>query len=191
MCHRRSRVVTGFPVASKNPRIQLVVDTVGTPNNFGSSGNCGVNDRRRMQARALHPRRLRNHGPLRKTRPPPCFVCSSLCRAGYFRTISSNVQANAGATRSRSSCGWLRRAEAAPVGNHNLHTISGNPPFPRHPRCCSRPAAFTRRRRQRKGERLEVTAEDADECGFPPPPSPPPPNSFWLLRGHSISIGAD
>ena len=37
------------------------------------------------------------------------------------------------------------------------YTIRGNPPFPRHPRCFSRPAAFTRRRRQRNGERLEFT----------------------------------
>ncbi len=51
------------------------------------------------------------------------------------------------------------------------HTIRGNPPLPRHPRCFSRPEAFTRRRRQRRGERLKFTADDADwadRCGSPP-----------------------
>ena len=82
----------------------------------------------------------------------PCAVCFP-SSPRHFRRISSNVQSNAGPTRSRSSYGWLRRAEAAPVGNHTLIRSAATRRFPRHPRCLSRPEALTRRRRQRSGER--------------------------------------
>ena len=146
----RSREVSAGPKAAKK---------------LGSSGNCVVNDRRMMQARALHfspsSRRLLPYNLIRMCRPTP------VQRDHGHHVDGSGV------------------SEAAPVGNHNLirSAVIGRFRVIRVAAPGRQP--FTRRRRQRKGERLAFTADDAGQCGFSTRPAP---EFFWLLRGHSISI---
>ena len=133
----RSREVSAGPKAAKK---------------LGSSGNCVVNDRRMMQARALHfspsSRRLLPYNLIRMCRPTP------VQRDHGHHVDGSGV------------------SEAAPVGNHNLirSAVIGRFRVIRVAAPGRQP--FTRRRRQRKGERLAFTADDAGQCGFSTRPRP-------------------